>query len=151
MWKKIKLLKLNTLFHQNSDSEKGEKSNSFNLQRGVSLYLSVLIIGILLAIALGLSTITLIQIKVIREMGDSVIAFYAADTGIEDVFYRETQGESVTSTCTFISPCIGDLGDPDRRYSVIGLTPGGDCGGTYYCLESVGFYKNTRRAIRITR
>ena len=52
-------------------------------QKGVSLYLAVIIMLILLAIALGVSTILVGQIKTIRGMGNSVSAFYAADTGIE--------------------------------------------------------------------
>jgi len=38
-----------------------------------------------LAAALGLAAILVGQIKIIRGMGNSVVAFYAADTGIEQV------------------------------------------------------------------
>jgi len=58
-----------------------------NYQKGVSLYLALMIMFILIAIGLGISLIIVSQMKMIRGMGDSVVAFYAADTGIEHALY----------------------------------------------------------------
>lgn len=58
-------------------------------QKGVSLYFSLIIMTVLLAIALGISTILTGQTIMIRSMGDSVIAFYAADTGVERILYED--------------------------------------------------------------
>ena len=54
-------------------------------QKGVSLFLTIIILAIILAIVFGLGAILIGQIKTIREMGNSIIAFYAADTGIEKI------------------------------------------------------------------
>ena len=58
-----------------------------NYQKGVSLYLALMIMFILIAIGLGISLIIVSQMKMMKGMGDSVVAFYAADTGIEHSLY----------------------------------------------------------------
>ena len=68
-----------------------KKRKSGGGQKGVSLYLTVIILAILLAISLGISTILLGQMKIIGEIGKSVVAFYAADTGIEKMLYNDNQ------------------------------------------------------------
>jgi hypothetical protein len=60
-------------------------------KKGVSLYLALIIMFILIAIGLGVSLIIVSQMKMIRGMGDSVIAFYGADTGIEHALYDVRQ------------------------------------------------------------
>ena len=52
-------------------------------QRGVALYFALVIITMMLSMALGLSAIFIGQIKTIKQLGNSVLALAAADTGIE--------------------------------------------------------------------
>jgi len=52
-------------------------------QKGISLFLTIIILSIILAIIFGLSTILISQIRTIQKMGYSVVAFYAADSGTE--------------------------------------------------------------------
>lgn len=106
-------------------------------QKGVSLYLALLIMAVLLSIGLGISSILFGQIKIIRGIGDSVVAFYAADTGIEEVLYR---GGAVS----------GNL-ENGASYSTRVLAPGPDCTATNYCIISKGSFKETKRAIEIIR
>jgi len=113
-------------------------------QRGVSLYLALMIMTMLLAIAFGLSAIFLGQTKMLRTMGHSVLAFYAADAGIEEVLMQRTNPSSV---CTEISPCSLTNG---AQYYLVIRTPGPDCAADNYCITSVGIYQETRRAIEIT-
>lgn len=54
-----------------------------SFQKGVSLYLTIVIMAALLAIVLGLTGILVSQLKMVKGMEDSVIAFFAADTGNE--------------------------------------------------------------------
>ncbi len=70
-------------------------------EQGVSLYLAIMIMSILLAIVLGMSAVLFYQLKMVGEMGNSVVAFYAADTGIENALYDETQCllQTDTSQC----------------------------------------------------
>jgi len=58
-------------------------------ERGVSIYLALMIMFISLTIGLEISLVIVSQMKMIRGIGDSVIAFYAADTGIERVLYED--------------------------------------------------------------
>lgn len=105
--------------------------------KGVSLYLAIIIMVLLLAMALGINAILLGQLKMIRGMGDSVIAFFAADTGIERALYEE---RSVS----------GEL-DNGARYEAQFLAGGGQCDAPNYCLKSIGTFKETKRAIEVAR
>ena len=56
-------------------------------QKGISIYLSLMVMTSILAIALGTSAILVSQLKIAKGLGSSVAAFYAADTAIERVIY----------------------------------------------------------------
>ena len=139
------------------------KSLIFNLKsnRGVALYLALLIMAVLLSIGLALSVILMGQIRMIKGMGDSVIAFYAANTGIERVLYID---RSICSSYELIANrvnCLknevsnipsGDLKlDNGAQYELVVDAGGeGTCpSGKTYCVKSSGIYKETKRAIRI--
>lgn len=106
-------------------------------QKGISLFLSVLILTILLTLALGLSTILVSQTRILRGMGDSVQAFFAADSGIERALF---EGGSVSGTFK-----------NGAKYETQFLSRGPNCAGSYYCLKSKGIFRQTQRAIEITR
>ena len=112
-------------------------------QKGITLYLALAIMTIVLAIALGLSTIFIGQTKMIREMGYSVIAFYAADTGIEEVLVDRANPSSI---CTELSPC--SLGQA-KYYLDIKADTDPECDADNFCIKSVGSYRETKRAIEI--
>lgn len=142
-------------------------------QKGVSLFLTILILAIILAIVLGLGTILIGQIKTIREMGNSVIAFYAADAGVEFVLkdaldyirgegpvlvndYNISVGEAF---CKVELVCCHNS-DEDCVFYEDGvdcpLIPPGNpdnedvnCEANYFCIRSVGTYSNTKRAIEV--
>lgn len=134
-----------------------------NFNKGVALYLALMVMGILLALALGISAILLSQTKVIKEMGNSVIAFYAANTGIERALYID---QSICSSYELIAErvnCLkdevssipsGDLKLDNGAEYQLSVNAGGE--GTcpadrIYCAKSIGNYKGSRRAIRIAR
>jgi hypothetical protein len=110
------------------------------MQSGTSLYLAIIIMVILLAIALGLTTIFLGQMAIVREMGYSVIAFYAADAGIEEVLMDRGSPSDIPETV---------LAD-ESTYQVFVTTGGtGDCTAPYFCIKSIGTYKEVNRSIEI--
>jgi hypothetical protein len=117
-------------------------------QKGVSLYLAIVIMIILLAIVLSVATILVGQLKIIREMENSVIAFYAADTGIEEVLkIIINDGQEPDPR---YPPGTGQTSVGDASYYVQVFSSGeADCTATLYCLKSVGTYKGTRRAIEV--
>ena len=108
-----------------------------NYQKGVSLYLALIIMFILLAIGLGISLIIVSQMKMIRGMGDSVVAFYAGDTGIEHSLYKTRIEGDLT----------GEIDPPeqvgDAYYKVTKVT-GEDI------WQSVGTFQGVKRAIEIS-
>lgn len=108
-------------------------------ERGVALYFVVLIMGILLSIGLAISVIALGQIKMVKGMGDSVIAFYAADTGIEKVLISRSNPSDIPETIL----------DNGASYEVTVFFPGPDCTADYRCIRSVGTYKGIKRAIEV--
>jgi len=110
----------------------------FNKQKGVSLYIAIMIIVILLAIVLGAGAILLGQLKTIKGMENSIMAFYAADTGIEEVLMKRASPSSVS----------GSLNN-GATYNVEVIGAGSNCSANNYCIRSVGSYKGTKRAIEV--
>jgi hypothetical protein len=114
-----------------------------NSQKGISLYIAIIILGLTSGIVFGLTSLFLTQTKILRTIGDSVKAFYAADSGIEYSLYniRVEGGNGLITTPV-------DLGN-GQKYKVeeIGSPP---CPTGFSCRKSTGFYKNTQRAIQIT-
>lgn len=111
------------------------------LQQGVALYLSLIIMTVLLSIALGLSTIFIGQSKMIKALGNSVIAFYAADAGVEEVLINRIDPLDIPQTTL-----------PSGATYQVFVTAGGvgDCSSeNNFCIKSIGVYQETRRAIEI--
>lgn len=117
-------------------------------QKGLSLYLAVIIMSIILAMVLGITTILTRQIKTMRVVENSVIAFYGADTGIE----RELKENNPVGTVTTGSMDLG--GGNTVTYYVEKIGAGSEeCPSPpalRFCIKSIGTYKQTKRAIRIT-
>lgn len=114
---------------------------------GVSLYLTIMVLSLILGLAFSLNTLLLIQTRSLRNIGNSVIAFAATETGIEKALYDiKTTGSA--------GPWIGTLTINNASYSVRYFGSGvGGCPATAsnYCLESIGTYKDVKRGIRIAR
>ena len=123
---------------------------------GSALYLTVVIMALLLAIALGLSAIIIGQLRLVRGLGYSVVAFYAADAGIEATLEGAAGGWStgvdpvgtavpiiLTNGATYEVSVIDDT-DPDcPPANFSSLT------AANFCVTSVGTYEGVRRAIQV--
>lgn len=118
--------------------------NSKN-KKGVSVLYAVFIMSILMAISFGISAILISQIKMLGEIGHSVVAFYAADSGIEEVL---TVRDNPYSDCVEASPCYLDSEEGISYYLDI-QAAGGECEADNYCIKSIGAYMGTKRAIEI--
>ena len=119
-------------------------------QKGTSLYLTILIMSVLLGVGLGISTLLIRQMRMIRGVGDSAVAFYAADSGIEKAIYAFYKVEEYSDPNTIVfSGTLDNL----SKYSVTGFSPGPNCPAPnqYFCIRSVGTYKGVRRAIEVSR
>jgi len=110
-------------------------------KKGITLYLTIVILGLLFAIGIGLSLIVFTQIKIAREIGYSVNALCAADSGVERALYGIYQenwplGNSASDSVDGAS------------YSVNTFAPSPpNCNAQYYCIKSTGEYKGTLRKV----
>ncbi len=106
-------------------------------QKGVSLYLAVVIMSILSAVVLGLIALSISGIKMVSGLENSVMSFYAANTGIEHSLYNfRKQGEN--------GEVSGLFEDEETNYNV-----SVDVGETVTVHRSVGTYKETKRVIEV--
>ena len=131
-----------------------------NYQKGLSLLFVVLIMSVILSVGLGLSGILIQQTKTIGEIGHSVVSFYAADSGIEGELYQLYKAPLGMPLASFTDILVGDA-----MYSVeakcgsqclVEECPEGfdmaletECDTLNYCIQSIGTFKQTKRAIRI--
>ncbi|MBL7053524.1 MAG: hypothetical protein ISS02_02620 [Candidatus Portnoybacteria bacterium] len=112
-------------------------------QKGViSILLATLILSIISVIVFGISALMLQQIKMSKQMGDSMVAFYAADSGAERCLYEVRKGSGV---CGFTenpqTPVSLDF-DSNAKYTV-----------TYNGsneIESTGKFRNTTRKVELS-
>ena len=111
--------------------------NNFQSEDGVAILLSVMILSVILSIALGSSDIAIRQVQSMKGIGDSVVAFYAADHGIEQVMLMEypVSASSTLANGATYDVTVVDSSDPS-------------CSADSYCIKSIGSYKDTKRAIQ---
>lgn len=132
---------------------KRKKENFKNYKKGVSLYVALLVLSVLISIALGLNTIVINQLKMVREFGNSVIALHAADSGVETALFCLYHPEAGCPHCAPSSPldftCSTTLGEAtfEARVRPAGTTECPSPTFEFYCIISTGRYKETSRAI----
>ena len=102
-------------------------------QKGVSLYLALMVMSMLSAVVLGLISMSISGIKIAKGLENSVMSFYAANTGIEHSLYniRKQGGTGIVS---------GTLEATSYDVSVTVVDPA-------TTIKSIGIYRNTQRAI----
>ena len=61
------------------------------MEKGVALIMSFFIMIIILAVIFSISGLLYSEIKIIRNMGNSIIAIFAADSGVEKVLYYDNK------------------------------------------------------------
>lgn len=125
-----------------------------NHQKGISVLFVVLVMSVILSISLGLSVIFTQQTKMLTEVSDSVISFYAADSGVERELYDLYKAPSpmpsysnpignasytVSTVCRNVAKCFpGFPVDPVN------------CAAPFdFCIKSIGSYSNTERAVQV--
>ena len=121
-------------------------------QKGVSLYLAIVIMSILSVVALGLIVLSISGIKMVKGLENSVMSFYAANTGIERMLMER---DTPTTTTDYYSGYL-DLNDngasdpnEDSFYDVTVTMAGLNCDADNYCVKSIGAYRDTKRVIEV--
>ena len=126
-------------------------------QKGtVSLFLTIMIMILSLAMILGLTAIFVGQIRIIKGMGDSVTAFYAANTGIEKLLYKDKLCHQQSPPC--VSPCRPDCLGLVLSYKITETLANGASYSAKASLwkgqavfQSLGVFRGARRAISVSR
>lgn len=119
-------------------------------EKGVSLLLVVLIIGIILAIALGISHFMARQVQMLRETGNAIKAFYIADSGIEKTLYLNTIPQNPISLFGGSYQILCECKNPTSGVcptNCSGSIPDYQCNAPNFCLKATGNYSNFRQAI----
>lgn len=142
-----------------------------NPQNGFAVFLSVLIVGIILASVLGLSVILMGQQKTMKSIGHSIDAFYAAETGAEKAIftalsalkndednfdYKEEGNLDNGAEYKALIYCCNPGGgscefDIDTCPAIEGTTPmiDEDCEATRFCVYSTGTFRGIKRTIEV--
>jgi hypothetical protein len=114
-------------------------------EKGSSLYFAVVVLAVISGVVIGISSLLISQIRIIRGMGNSVVAIYVADTGIEHILKEvrvDNNPSNISGNVVFPGGYSGDYQTE--------LTPAGpNCDALYFCIESVGKFQGAKRAIEI--
>jgi hypothetical protein len=97
-----------------------------NPEKGVSLIITFFIMGIALSVVLGISSILFTEIQMIRDAGNSVAAFYLADSGVEATLYFDNKNIPTDGTRGICD--IGNITDIHNIDSVNLVDPSGEDG-----------------------
>jgi len=128
-----------------------------NSQSGsVALFSAIMIMTLSSAMVFGLSTLFLRQLRIVRGLGDSVTAFYAANTGIERLLYEDKICRQSPCPAHCISGCVGITAPFEIPTTLLGN--GASFEARYFVdaagisiFESIGEFEGARRAIRVSR
>ena len=153
-------------------------NNNLKNQKGVSVYLAFMVLTVLMVVGLGVSYLVASEIKVSMNMANSVVAFYAAETGIEKTLYLDNMVKPVGGTRGLCYICDSSNSSEWDTCSKTGTDCDeitcGNCkvvfskminskehrveaqvttveGNVSTVIKSVGVYKTTKRAIQVVR
>lgn len=122
----------------------GKKSNS----RGtVSLVVTLVILSLILAIALGSSYIVTSGLKTSINYSDSIAAFYAAETGVEQALFDHKDGGNPSAARCGVGPGWTIYGN--AQYCLVVTQTDITDPLTITKIQSIGEYRSTRRSIEI--
>lgn len=130
--------------------------NNIQKEKGITLYLALVALALLLGITLGVGSIFSGGSRLLRGVGHSVVALYAAEARIEKVLYDDSQGIDIVVLCGGPGGCTGTLSN-GATYKVVvtrsgAFMPNGTrCVATAYCVESAGTFQNSSRKVLLER
>lgn len=131
-------------------------SNKIKNQRGVSIYLALVMMVIFLGIGFGLSNILFSLKKTVRGMEDSINALGAADAGVEIILQMDKRCQDEAPFC-HNPPCKPDCSGLNSGQSANGTLTNGasyeaqitrNCG--LNTIISTGVYNEAKRKIEAT-
>lgn len=107
------------------------------MNKGSALLLTLLVVAALSAIAIGISKLSLGEIKLVKDIPKSIITYYAAEAGMEQAMYIDWVQGSPSNFNGSLSPGV--------YYSVTfsGVTPN-------RTITSTGSHQDIIRAIELS-
>jgi len=117
------------------------KKNIIQQQGAISILFAILLLAELSVIGLGIATLTIKQLRMSGQVGQSVVAYYAAEAGAEKCLYqvRKSTGEGCDNTGQ-ISETVGS-GSYQASYTA---TYSSDT------VTSIGQFVSTNRKVELT-
>ena len=108
-------------------------------KKGIVLLITIIILGALLAAALGVASVFIKETQISALVDDSLIAILAADAGLEKMLYnvRILGGSSTTSFNTDLS----------NGASYITCENPTTCSDSLFIFTSTGAFSNARRTL----
>lgn len=114
-------------------------------KKGIALFFTIVVLGLLLIGAFLVSQIVTSQIKIQRELGYSVKAFYGADSGVEDAFYKiYVQQQNLPFSFSGSFSEVSYEGNASTSSSC-------PSGTQWYCIRSLGKFKEFSREVEVWR
>lgn len=110
-------------------------NKSKNSENGIALILTVIVSSVVLLAAGLIANIVATQLKLASDIGDSTIAIYAADSGIEWQLYQIRNGASVPAPVMSNNASIST--------TVVGGYPN-------FTIKSLGSYGLVKRQLEVS-
>ncbi len=114
-----------------------------NRQKGVSLLITLLVMSALLSIAIGLSGLSIGEIQLARESPSSLVAFYAAESGVEWAMYQDRANGMASQSYSDYNFCLNPSVGICYSVTASGTSP-------TRSIQSKGSFRNTVRSIEST-
>jgi uncharacterized protein (UPF0333 family) len=113
--------------------------NIFSQKGATSILFGLLLLGMLFVISLTISILMLQQVKLSRQSGLSVVAFYAAESGAEKCLFQIKNSTGVGCDNTGqISDILDNLASYEAEYDSVNSK-----------ITSSGYFKGANRKIEI--
>jgi len=112
--------------------------NLISQQGAISILLAVLLLAELSVIGLGMATLTIEQIRMSGQVGQSVVAYYAAESGAERCLYDVRKSGAVNCPYTDVPLDFNSNAKYSTSYN------GSDT------ITSIGQFKDTNRKVELT-
>lgn len=116
-------------------------------EKGVSLYMTIVLMAVLLAMVLGVTAIIMNGLNIAKGVSDSVKAFHAADTGIENALYKIRIEGDDSPICN--SPNVCDYGWGDAQWYSTFTKYECNLASSTISIQSKGIYHASQRTIEV--
>lgn len=116
-------------------------ASKLNSKGAVSIFIVMSVLVAVLVVALGSSSVSSTEVRSSLSSSESAVAYFAAETGIEESMFIIKGGVDPVGDCSVWTP----VGAARYCLKITGALADGDL-----VVKSIGEYKTTRRSIEIS-